>query len=272
MTIYCIHDKVRLPSDSFAWKGCKRSMELITLGTGSCAVSATRFHSSILIHAEQALYLFDAGAPVEALICRAGADLKQLRAVFISHFHADHAAGLPALIRAISDVHGKVKIFLPDFSKKSALEAWLSALHLADWSKHVSLHPIQAASFLYQDELATVGAIATAHLPSVLPSLFAFTFSSNGRRILYSGDLSADLHDYPLCAKETYFDLCLLEATHFSPETALPHLRLSQFGKLLFVHVHTTWQSQQGEEALLRAYASLPYPVFISKDGARFTL
>lgn len=247
-------------------------MDIITLGTGSCQSNPYRFNASILVEVDDALYLFDAGTPVDALICRVGKDVARLRAVFITHMHADHIGGLPVLLRAVSMAGGHVSVFLPEASAEQAMLPWMRAMRLENAFSAASFLIVSECTSIYQDALVTVGAIATDHIPAKVPVTFAYTLSAQNKRILYTGDLCADLHDYPKCATEQYFDVCLLEATHFTPETAFPLLHASQFGQLIFVHVHTPWQSDAGSIALLDAYTSLPYPVHLSHDGSVFSL
>jgi ribonuclease BN (tRNA processing enzyme) len=74
----------------------------IVLGVGSPDIDAARSGTSIGICAGHTLYLFDAGAGVERRLFEAAPQLKarnvdRLGPVFITHLHADHTLGLPAL-------------------------------------------------------------------------------------------------------------------------------------------------------------------------------
>ena len=69
-------------------------MEVTFLGTGT-AFSAGAYNASILV---DRLILLDAGAPLCVHLPRAGVPLTGPRAVFLTHFHADHTFGLASLM------------------------------------------------------------------------------------------------------------------------------------------------------------------------------
>lgn len=69
-------------------------MEVTFLGTGT-AFSAGAYNASILV---DRLILLDAGAPLCVHLPRAGVALTGPRAVFLTHFHADHTFGLASLM------------------------------------------------------------------------------------------------------------------------------------------------------------------------------
>lgn len=59
----------------------------------------TRFNSSTLLETDGAYYLFDAGTPAPVLMIRQNIEFRKLKAIFITHMHADHYAGLPDIIK-----------------------------------------------------------------------------------------------------------------------------------------------------------------------------
>ena len=68
-------------------------MKFSFLGTSHGVPAADRFTSCYLLEVGQNLYIFDAGAPVTNLLLQRGADMKQVKAFFCSHFHGDHIDG-----------------------------------------------------------------------------------------------------------------------------------------------------------------------------------
>ena len=65
-------------------------MELAFLGTGA-AFSPERYNGAVAVDRR---LLLDAGAPLVPHLHRAGIDEAAIEAIFISHFHGDHVAGL----------------------------------------------------------------------------------------------------------------------------------------------------------------------------------
>ena len=75
-------------------------MIIHTLGTSHGDSTKTRFNTSTAYEAANgSLYLIDCGAPCEALLRRKGLRVQDVRAVFLTHLHIDHTAGLISLMK-----------------------------------------------------------------------------------------------------------------------------------------------------------------------------
>ena len=77
-------------------------MELLVLGAGHGVPEPDRFLSSTLLRCGGVYYMIDAGAPVSQLLPRYGIKYSDLRAVFLTHRHGDHTAGVPQLLELSS--------------------------------------------------------------------------------------------------------------------------------------------------------------------------
>lgn len=80
-------------------------MELTFLGTG-CAIVDRRYHTCFLIRSESGTLLVDGGGgnQILTLLKRAGQDLKDIDAMFLSHSHCDHIMGAVWVIRMIGQI------------------------------------------------------------------------------------------------------------------------------------------------------------------------
>lgn len=250
-------------------------MHITTLGTSHGDSTYCRFNSSTLYESGDSLYLVDCGSPCEALLCRKGKDFSKLRAVFCTHMHDDHVGGLTELIKILLKYPRPgqhTTIFLPEKGAKDALIGWLDAMHITVRDELISFAEVTAGE-LYSDGNISVSAYPTDHIPSakVKPCTFAYIISEGGRRLLHTGDLWADFHDYPKILLEENFDLLLCEATHYKQSEAHPLFMRSRVGRLIFIHIGNEWHGD-GENRLLSQCADLPYPVSVAHDGDEFEL
>ena len=69
-------------------------MKITFLGTGHGVPTAERACSSIMIEIGDAIYLFDAGCPVTDRLLALGHEITEVKAVFNTHTHSDHVAGI----------------------------------------------------------------------------------------------------------------------------------------------------------------------------------
>ena len=249
-------------------------MKITTLGTSHGSATYCRFNSSTLYEIGGILYLIDAGEPADGLLTRLGIRASSLRAVFVTHMHGDHAAGLDALVKAMCKYRKEEKlpeIFLPEEGAAEALAVWMHAIHV---------NPERGAEFrvtregvIYDDGNLRVTAVPTGHMTWSTHEetpCFAYILEAEGKRILHTGDLRGDFSDFP--GGDGTWDLCVCEATHFQMETAVPLMNRARYGRMIFTHIANRWHGEEGEKALLAAVKELPCPVSIAHDGDAFIL
>ncbi len=249
-------------------------MRVTTLGTSHGDATYCRFNSSTLYEIGGNLYLVDCGEPADGLLARRGIRARDLKAVFITHMHGDHAGGLDALVKAMckySEPNAHPKIFLPEAGAGDALSRWLNALHIC--AAKCTDFTVTAPGGIYDDGILRVIAIPTEHMSwstgFIVPS-YAYALYAEGKHILHTGDLRGDFSDFP--TEDEHWDLCLCESTHYTPECALPLLKKAKIDRLVLHHIADRWHGETGEQTLLNAVASLPYPVSIAHDGDEYIL
>ncbi len=253
-------------------------MKITTLGTSHGDSTYCRFNSSTLYEVNGASYLIDCGSPCEALLCRKGKDNSKIRAIFCTHMHDDHVGGVTEMIKILEKYPKPgqhTEIFFPEKGAAEALIPWLAALHMKIDPNLIGFS-LTVPGEIYSDENIKVEAYPTDHIPSspVKPITFAYiiTDKTTGKRLLHTGDLWVDFHDYPPILMEEHFDLLVCEATHYKQETAAPLFRKSLVDRLIFVHIGNRWHGEKGEADLLGYCKDLPYPVSVAHDGDEFEL
>ncbi|MEM2990577.1 MAG: MBL fold metallo-hydrolase, partial [Halobacteria archaeon] len=90
------------------------------LGTAGALPTTERNPSSILINRKGELILFDCGEGTQQQMMRAKTGMMNLKAIFLTHFHADHVLGIPGLLQTMN-FQGRVQpleIFGPRYAKE----------------------------------------------------------------------------------------------------------------------------------------------------------
>ncbi|OGV68846.1 MAG: hypothetical protein A3K19_01815 [Lentisphaerae bacterium RIFOXYB12_FULL_65_16] len=247
-------------------------MQITTLGTSHGDHTYCRFNSSTLFETGGRSYLVDSGEPVNGLMIRAGKPFAALRAVFVTHMHEDHVGGLPDLIKALvkyPTAGQRTEVYLPEAAAISALDQWLTAMHVAWPSPVVQVH-VGKEGLVFDDGTLRVAAVPTGHMRAWQVPSFGYVLEAEGKRVVATGDLRGDFSDFPAAARETPSDLCLCEVTHYDPAKAVPVLMACPIRRMVFTHVHNPWHGADGEACLREILAPLPYPFAIAHDGDVF--
>ena len=248
-------------------------MKITTLGTSHGDSTFNRFNSSTLYEFEDALYLIDCGAPCEGLLRRAGKNFAKIRAIFVTHMHNDHVGGLTELYKEMikyAKPGQHTTVYLPE-DTADAFFVWAAAMHLPKRDDVFTFKVVKPGE-IYRDENITVEAYPTDHIPSapVKPVTFAYILSYEGKRLLHTGDLWVDFHDYPKILLEEHFDVLVCECTHFKAEVAVPLFVNTKADKMIFIHVANRWHGTAGEMDFYQAYKPIPVPFLLAHDGDVF--
>jgi ribonuclease BN (tRNA processing enzyme) len=246
---------------------------LIFLGTGAGDGGTHRNKTSILLEGHPGALLLDAGEPCSQSIQSLGLDREFIRAVFISHTHADHVAGLPALVQD-KQVGGR-KIPLPLYLPAHLVEPfklWLEALAM----------PKTKLGFPLVIEPLEAGKIVTHSGVSILPfptthdcqgdrSSFGFVVSKDSTRVVFSADLGAADDLEPVLQEPTLYLIC--ELSHITPESLISVLKDKHIEALLLTHVGEQYLEHL-PEIQRQMDAALPgvNNIFTPMDGESFPI
>lgn len=188
----------------------------ITLGTGGGPViRLQRSEPANAVLVGQALYLFDAGANTIRQLKAANLPLQQLRAVFISHHHVDHNAGLAPVLLNRWLLSPQPPPALPIIGPPGTVElvgglaAAYRAAYLAPLTNDGASKPpiaatlaprdlastMDAPQLIYQDENIKVLAVTNTHYhfpPGSLDQRFsrsyAYRIETPQRVLVFTGD------------------------------------------------------------------------------------
>jgi len=246
------------------------------LGTGPGDIDAGRFQSSILLRADNAHFLLDAGEPCAQRLVDSGRNLDLLDGVLLSHCHADHVGGLPLLIQG-SWLAGRTRplpIYLPSHLVEP-LRAWLDAilLHREKIKFEVLLIPWE------EGKSQDLGAISvcpwqTSHIPPLDGEPRAFLLDlrlSSGKRLVYSGDLgkASDLSS----VLTSPIDVLICELAHLTPEDVVETLKAAKIDMLCLTHLSRDYDDRRGQTkiSIEEGLPDLGY-IYLPMDGETIEL
>lgn len=215
-------------------------MRITFLGTSHGVPAADRFCSCTMIDIGGALYFIDAGAPMIDLILRHGKHPNDVKAVFTTHAHGDHIAGLVPFLD-LCNWYYKESRPIVYMTEKEHGDAIIHLLELMEnrmpfYSDRISVRKANEG-LIYEDENVKVTYIPTKHIEP-RPS-YTILVEAEGKKLVFTGDMSQWLakDDFPVCAMENETDLVVCEMAHFTPEQVTPYVERLKTKHLCFNHV-----------------------------------
>ena len=247
-------------------------MKITFLGSSHGVPAANRYCSCTMLEINDSLYFIDAGCPLLDVLLRRGEDLNRIRAVFTTHLHGDHVYGLFSFIDLCNwyfkDVHAR--IYLTEQAGIDDLRHLIMTTQGIPLDhERLSFHLVQPGP-VYEDENIRITAMPTRHLEHANRPAYSYLVEAEGKRILFSGDLSNHLNlgDFPVLALEEETDLFICEMAHFGIDEVAPYLATCKTRQIIFNHVFPFEKIPQ-IAALDGKYG---YPIHPAEDGETIEL
>jgi ribonuclease Z len=176
------------------------SLTLIVLGTGMPRPDPQHAGPSTAITAGEAWFLVDSGRGVTMRVAATPLKYEKMRAVFITHLHSDHTAGLPDLFVS-SWMFGRKTTSLQLYGPAGIKKLAAAMLQFFDYDIHIRRDlvehlPASGATIrthvvregvVYDDGEVRVTAFDVEH-PPVKPA-YGYRFDSGGNSIVITGDM-----------------------------------------------------------------------------------
>lgn len=215
-----------------------------------------RYCQSILIESGERSYLFDAGAPAVEILEKQGYDLSKIKAVFVSHAHDDHIHYLPDVC---SCEKINAKFYLPDVEQ---MEHFVNAYNR-------KFFKICEGNF-YNDLFVKVSSVKTKHLLDWEENSIShgFLFEAEGKKVHVTGDMTAELNDFPVYLNDSHVDVIISECAHPEVKLLFDKLDNCNADKVCVLHVYP----EEKYEELNARIGKNDFELILPKDGDEIEL
>lgn len=222
-------------------------LHLTFFGSSAGFPTKNRRNSSIGLWRGSGLYLVDAGEPVAAQFALRDISPDTLRAVFITHMHADHVGGLPMLLQwsQLNRRAEPLTIAMPA-EATTGFRDFLELIYLYPdlLGFEREMKPV-APGKVYDRDGVTVEAFSNRHLAGFAERLrregkgrtgqsFSYLFTVDGTRIVFSGDMAQAGEITELATRA---DVVVSELAHFQPEELGEALAKTDLKRLVVTHL-----------------------------------
>lgn len=244
-------------------------MKIHLLGTSHGYAEKNRYQSLTVIETNDSYYLLDAGAPVEYLMVNNDMSFDKIRGIFITHMHNDHAGCLSSVIGPMLRYryNDKAVCFMPCEEGLEGFLNWLDVMGSSSAkAKKTVKFGVTKEGKVFDDGNISVFARANKHMGGESDS-FSYIFELEGKRILFTGDMSVGFPEYHEITRNEHFDIVVCEMAHANLQDVAEALKNTDTDSMYISHYHTP--RLKGHEEILKTF---PFSVTTAKDGDVITL
>jgi len=230
-------------------------LEIIFIGTGSGKTSIKRNHSSIFIKSQKENLLIDAGDGISKALLQNKIDFLEIKNIVITHFHADHFAGLASLITQMKLMKRKtpLKIFVHE-NLVYSLKNFLSLAYLFPQAMNFTLKLIGFDSnkkikvkenfFFTAKQNTHIANNYNVNFPEENFISLSLLLRINNKNIFYTSDIGSpdDLYLF----KNIKIDLMISEITHVTFDEIYSAFKLLNPRMLFLTHI----EDEKGQSIL----------------------
>lgn len=251
-------------------------MEIIILGSGTCAVTRRRSCSSYYIRTSEQHILLDIGFGALRRMSEAGIDYREIDVVLCSHFHLDHIGDLAPLLMALR--------FTPGYERKKPLtligpQGFRDFLHASqelygDWLLPRDEYPLTIYE-LNTEHLEVNGCVIRAMTMHHTPYTNGYRLEHQGKAVAYSADTGPCDELVELCKDA---DLAFVECSfpndqpfefHLTPQQAADAAQRAKVKHLILTHFYPMMDDFDVKASCRHLFEGR---LDVAEDLARYTL
>jgi len=252
-------------------------------GTASGVSTATRRHQCVAVESSggsegDSLFLLDCGDGTAHELWRLGLPIGSMKALFVSHMHADHTGGIPQLVQDLDLAHNhpeympqvdELDIAMPPHGIELFRQLFDSTIRPFEEIRCCPRFAPLSPGWTYESTGFTWDCLETAHRPGDNTS-FAFRGRCGEKTVVYSGDMRSTAELEPWLAEGA--DLLVMECAHIFPlEDALAQIAPHDVGRVVLSHISPNWDTRDAE-LLAAGERALPGRLAVGSDGMRIDL
>ena len=245
-------------------------MKITFLGTSHGYAEKKRFTSATLIETAEHSYLLDAGAPVEWIMVNKDKPYDKIRGIFITHMHNDHVGSLSSVIEPMLRYryNNNATCFFPCEKGRDGFLRWLDTMHAPEEKVTSTVKLVVAKEGkIFDNGDMTVSARPTLHLELYDETSFSYIFESNGKKVLFTGDMKGGFPEYAELVGNEHYDIVVCEMAHANFSDVADKLKNTNTDRMIINHY--SMRRMEGFEEIVKTF---PFPVEISFDGMEITV